>query len=1067
MKNSVFITFLILTLALAQHTYGQKPEISNLNRKVGPLATVVTISGSGFSTNANDLLVYFGSAKGRILSSTSNIIEVQVPAGATFDQVSVTNLASGQTGYSRDYFLLSFRGEGFDPGRLSDLSFFNEENGLFDVCDCDIDGDGLNDLITTNNSEDAFSTSITIFRNTTADNSLTPGFQRINDPDLNIANAARNLTCGDLDGDGKPELVVGKGGNNADRIYIFKNQSTVGAVNYAPFVAVQLSENATASGTRKLKIHDMDVDGRPDIIMTDQGSGKIFVFRNEGAQGQINFPNTSRFIITTSGPSLGLEVADMNGDNRPEIVYGSNLSADVFIVKNNSAPGSLSFGTPQRIAVDGDLVNLVLADLDIDGDLDIAVANFVNNIFILRNTSSSGNISVSAPIVYETGRLPWGLAVGDLDGNGKPDLVVTTNDEVDKITVFQNKSDGGTLSLTGYEIGERNISRNIRITDINGDARPDVVYTTDEINQVQLLRNQHCVRPGLGPDNPPKICDGKTVTLQATRALKSTYEWYDANGAISGAPDQPTYDASTAGVYSVRLFNTADNCDYTSNEITIQSSTASLPTTPAISGDLEICENETLTLSTNTVSGVQYFWNTPTGVILTGSTITIDAATAEDAGRYTLVLEDDGCRTDPVSEIVNVNIIPEMVVTAEQSTIFCDGTSNLLSVALISNATYSWYRDGNLINGASGNTYEATSSGTYRSEVTDANGCTDQSNTITIQSAAKPVASFDLIGNPCLGTAIPFENNSTSDPNVTTFYNWDFGDGEVSNLENPTHEYEFQGNYTVTLNVNYGGGGCFDETTQDLSVSELFAANIKVNGKEAPDGVANLCEGSVVTLSVDVPDGQLTWSTGSQNNEIQVNTPGLYSVTTGGGSDCTSYDEVTLEEVPNVNVEILTEETKIARGERIQLEATGADFYKWEPEEILDDAFSPTPIASPDFSTTFKVTGSNSFDCSQTDSVRINIEGDRSIQVIAEPLFTPNDDGINDLWRINNVNNFTGCDIKIFNRNGQTVREDTGITADWAWDGKMEGNDLPDGAYYFVLSCGDQETYSGSVTVVR
>ncbi|MCK5705519.1 MAG: VCBS repeat-containing protein, partial [Cyclobacteriaceae bacterium] len=343
----------------------------------GTYGEFITISGSGFSETKSDLSVHFGASKGLVLNSTEYLIEVLAPAGATYTNISVSNLQSHLTGYAKNYFNLAFKGNNFEESRITESLRITEDNNLFDLCNCDFNGDGLNDVATTNNADDVGATSITVYQNITQTSDFEIKFQKINDINLNTGKGARNITCADLDGDGKPELVVGKGGGNADRIYVFKNVSTTG-IKFNPFITILLSESVSSSTTRRLKIHDLDKDGKPDIIMTDQGTGKVFIFKNRSTSDAIDFPAASRQSIQTSAGSLvGLDVADLNNDNKPEIICNSDKT-DIFLIPNNSVAGTITMGTPQSMSIAGaNLVNIKIGDLDNDGDKDIAITNLV------------------------------------------------------------------------------------------------------------------------------------------------------------------------------------------------------------------------------------------------------------------------------------------------------------------------------------------------------------------------------------------------------------------------------------------------------------------------------------------------------------------------------------------------------------------------------------------------------------------------------------------------------------------------------------------------------------------
>lgn len=104
---------------------------------------------------------------------------------------------------------------------------------------------------------------------------------------------------------------------------------------------------------------------------------------------------------------------------------------------------------------------------------------------------------------------------------------------------------------------------------------------------------------------------------------------------------------------------------------------------------------------------------------------------------------------------------------------------------------------------------------------TDTNGCAGKDERC-VKIIASPVASFTVTNSTCKNVTISFNNTSTG----ATSYLWNFGDGNTSTLQFPTHSYSVAGPYTVTL-VVYNACGCSDSATQVVTVSDLVGPNIE------------------------------------------------------------------------------------------------------------------------------------------------------------------------------------------------------------------------------------------------
>ena len=94
--------------------WAQQPIINFVDKTSGNLNEIVIISGNGFSNTPGDLMVFFGSVQGEIVSSTDLIIEARVPSGSIYSPITVTNLTSNLIGYSNPQFFMNFGGNGFD-----------------------------------------------------------------------------------------------------------------------------------------------------------------------------------------------------------------------------------------------------------------------------------------------------------------------------------------------------------------------------------------------------------------------------------------------------------------------------------------------------------------------------------------------------------------------------------------------------------------------------------------------------------------------------------------------------------------------------------------------------------------------------------------------------------------------------------------------------------------------------------------------------------------------------------------------------------------------------------------
>ncbi len=146
-------------------------------------------------------------------------------------------------------------------------------------------------------------------------------------------------------------------------------------------------------------------------------------------------------------------------------------------------------------------------------------------------------------------------------------------------------------------------------------------------------------------------------------------------------------------------------------------------------------------------------------------------------------------------------------------------------------------------------------------------------------------------------------------------------------------------------------------------------------------------------------------------------------------------------------------------GQKTTLSASGGSNYLWSPITHLSCYNCKTPEAFPVNTTTYYVTVTDEYGCSNIDSIIVNIS-----PIIIPNAFSPNGDGVNDTWTIKNIENFPDNKIEIFNRWGKRCYYKKNYTNDWR--GTFNNNPLPDGVYYYIVKI-ENKTFKGSVNIIR
>lgn len=342
----------------------------------------------------------------------------------------------------------------------------------------------------------------------------------------------------------------------------------------------------------------------------------------------------------------------------------------------------------------------------------------------------------------------------------------------------------------------------------------------------------------------------------------------------------------------------------------------------------------------------------------------------------------------------------------------------------------------------------------------------------TIQVLPKPVAAWALTYNSCGNDTLHFKDASTAGGDSITTRQWDFGDGTtLTDSINPVKKYATYGEYTVKLAIATAAG-CAADTTGIIALSPAPEANF---GIAAP----LFCAGDKITFNdssaIQAPFTITKWlwdygdqtTDNTQNPVKQFYPGGSYTVKliAYSNNNCTDTAEkvVTIYNYPGIS---MPQMLAIPAGTPVQIKPvyTGAGLtYQWSPSSYLSSDTAAMPVATPLGNITYLLTVTGDGGCRDTASINIVLEKPIDIPNV----FSPNGDGINDTWRIENLETYPNCTVRIFNRNGQLIFSSTGYNK--PWDGTLNGKPLPIGTYYYIIDTKSTlfPGKAGSITILR
>ena len=310
-----------------------------------------------------------------------------------------------------------------------------------------------------------------------------------------------------------------------------------------------------------------------------------------------------------------------------------------------------------------------------------------------------------------------------------------------------------------------------------------------------------------------------------------------------------------------------------------------------------------------------------------------------------------------------------------------------------------------------------------------------------------------------------------------TSLTWNLGDGTTTSVQHPTHTYTSPGDFLVMLTV-VTQSGCTDSITDTVHIYRTPTMQIQ--------SLDTICINSSVTFSgnITVPDTLIryNWDFGNGSTSTAVSPVTTYGNTGNytvrlrtsvpfGCADTTSkpVHVVPLPVITSTNPTIMA-----GTGINLPVAYSGNIVnYNWTPTNTLDCHDCAIPFAKPSKTTTYQVTATDNYGCSNTGEVTVFVVcSDKNLFV--PNTFSPNNDGHNDrfyprgsgLTRIQNM--------RIFNRWGQTVFHRSNFAANdpsGGWDGTFNGKKLDPDVYVYTIDVlcenGEVFPYKGNVMLVK
>lgn len=290
-------------------------------------------------------------------------------------------------------------------------------------------------------------------------------------------------------------------------------------------------------------------------------------------------------------------------------------------------------------------------------------------------------------------------------------------------------------------------------------------------------------------------------------------------------------------------------------------------------------------------------------------------------------------------------------------------------------------------------------------------------------------------------------------------WEWDFGDGSTSALQNPVHTF-FPSNsiYTVKLKISVNPG------CGQIYRSALIKPSGLINNQPDFDYIVRCDSGYVrfINKTQDLQDlgALMTWDFGDGNTSTVTDplhvyaSSGIYTVKLklNTGLACLDKETSKLVEVKDFSV-VAPPDQAITVGQSVFLSTTEPGIsFQWTPGTWLNDSTIRNPVATPLADIVYTVTGTNSGGCKGMDSIRIHVL--QYDDIFVPSAFTPNEDGRNDLIRAFYPGSFALAEFSVFDRWGHRIFSTS--QRNNGWNGKVNGISQPSGVYVWLLKATDK-----------
>ena len=291
-----------------------------------------------------------------------------------------------------------------------------------------------------------------------------------------------DIAIGDLNKDGNMDLAFANHDQKYITVLLGKGNGRFTPSPHSPFPVNVLPH------THGVAIGDFNGDNRLDLVTDNWGNNEVVVFFGDSSN---LFKKQGLFFKVGKMPYQRIRVADVNGDGKDDIIT-TNLEGDNASILLSDGKGNFNEPQGSPFPCGDSPLGIAIGDVNADGKPDFAIINSPastgggtgkNGLTVLLG-DGTGKFTTMNGSPFEAGKIPNRVAIGDINGDGVNDIVISDNGS-DKIYVYLMSKDN--IVSSHYTITVGNHPKGIAIADLNGDGKADIIVCNQLDNDISII----------------------------------------------------------------------------------------------------------------------------------------------------------------------------------------------------------------------------------------------------------------------------------------------------------------------------------------------------------------------------------------------------------------------------------------------------------------------------------------------------------------------------------------------------------------------------------------------------